>query len=536
MRTLWSFLCAAFLCLIGTHAQAQSPPKPKPTRPLIFLPGIAGSELWINGKRAWGSVEAMMYLENLRIPNGPTVIEPALTCDPANVDIRYRQSCGPINQLVVLGPMKYDQYEPIFKYLDTLGYSRFGADRSVFIFAYDWRRSNFDTAAQLDAFIRNTPELANKEIDVLAHSMGGLVTLIYAHQFDAPKTPDGKCNFPQSCRLKTVTTMGTPYWGSVNAVSTPIEGWGWLSRRLAGGQKAITRTVLSWPSLYELMPTYEGCCTSSDATGKHPLDLLKYDDLKKLPLDFPGAGIAPAAVSAALKRTGELRTLSTKGFPPHVRNAAACSGIPPEGFFAIAGDHNGTKEAVGVSSGTMNFTERRGDGTVLLRSASLGYPAGAFLSFSAHMSIFNDENVKAKLESIFLRCEMRFKNFSTVIPTITVGREFAAPDVLPVDFISAKLIDQSKDSIDTYIVRGVLSMAAPDDMIAPTVLLTAKLNGSEFYRGEVPLKAKRLDGTFQQYNYEHGSLTAPGAGILEVQMTFGSGGPTAIDKIYVLGK
>jgi pimeloyl-ACP methyl ester carboxylesterase len=536
MRKLSAFLCLAFLCVMGADVHAQTPLKSKPTRPLVFLPGIAGSELWINGKRAWGSIEAMMHLEDLSIPNGPAMIEAAPTCDPANTDTRYRQSCGPINQLVVLGPMKYDQYEPLFKYLETLGYSRFGVDRNVFIFAYDWRRSNFDTAAQLDAFLRNTPGLANKEIDVLAHSMGGLVTLIYAHQFDAPKPADGKCNFPQSCRLKTVTTMGTPYWGSVSAVSTPIDGWGWLSRRLAGGQEAISRTVLSWPSLYELLPTHEKCCTASDATGQRPLDLLKLDDFRKLPFDLAGAGVPAAAISQALKRAGDLRNLAAKGFPPHVRNAAACKGIPPEGFFAIAGDHNGTKEAVAVAGGAMNFTDRRGDGTVLLRSASMGYPAGAFLSFSAHMSIFNDENVKAKLESILLRCEMSFKNFNAIVPTIAVVRTFAGPDVLPVDFISAELIDLSKDGPDTYRVHGVLSLSAPDDVITPKVSLRAKLNGSEFYKGDVPLKSKRLEGAFHQFDYEDGSLTAPGAGVLEVQMTFGSDGPTAIDKIYVLGK
>lgn len=199
MSKLATLLCLAFLSLAGTDGYAQPAPKPKPSRPLVFLPGIAGSELWINGRRAWGSVGAMRHLEDLRIPNGPTATEPAPTCDPANQDVRYRQSCGPINELVILGPMKYDQYEPLFKYLETLGYSRFGTDRNVFVFAYDWRRSNFDTAAQLDAFLRNTPGLAGKEIDILAHSMGGLVTLIYAHQFDAPKTADGKCDFPRSC-------------------------------------------------------------------------------------------------------------------------------------------------------------------------------------------------------------------------------------------------------------------------------------------------------------------------------------------------
>ena len=120
MSKLATLLCLAFLSLVGTDGHAQLAPRPKPSRPLIFLPGIAGSELWINGRRAWGSVEAMRHFEDLRIHNGPTTSDAAATCDPANQDVRYRQSCGPINQLVILGPMKYDQHEPLFTYLETL--------------------------------------------------------------------------------------------------------------------------------------------------------------------------------------------------------------------------------------------------------------------------------------------------------------------------------------------------------------------------------------------------------------------------------
>jgi pimeloyl-ACP methyl ester carboxylesterase len=195
-------------------------------------------------KLAWGSANGLVHLEDLRIPDGPRSVPPAPTCDPNNADARYRTSCGTIDQFVVLGPFKADVYGPLYAYLETLGYTRFGPERNLFIFSYDWRRSNFDTAAELNTFVTNTPELAGKEFDILAHSMGGLVSLIYASRYDAPTSP-ATCDFPRTCRVKTVLTMGTPFWGSVSAVSTPVLGWGWLSRRLIGGSDAIARTVLS---------------------------------------------------------------------------------------------------------------------------------------------------------------------------------------------------------------------------------------------------------------------------------------------------
>jgi hypothetical protein len=127
----------------------------------------------------------------------------------------------------------------------------------------------------------------------------------------------------------------------------------------------------------------------------------------------------------------------------------------------IAGDRNGTGETVVVAGDGMNFVERRGDGTVLLRSASLNNPAGAFLSFTTHMKIFNDENVKDKLETILFRCEMAFKNFNNEIPTVKIARSFAVPNVLPVDFVTAEIIDSNTSDPHTFAVRGD---AQPDAM------------------------------------------------------------------------
>jgi hypothetical protein len=151
IRKIIAVVALAFGCLAGMEAEAQVPvPHAPPERPLIFIPGIAGSELWLDGKLAWGSLGAMLSFESLRIPDGPKASAAALTCDPNNRDARYLDSCGPINQLAILGKIKYDVYEPLFKYLETFGYTRFGPGKNLFIFSYDWRRSNFDTAADLN--------------------------------------------------------------------------------------------------------------------------------------------------------------------------------------------------------------------------------------------------------------------------------------------------------------------------------------------------------------------------------------------------
>jgi pimeloyl-ACP methyl ester carboxylesterase len=534
-KTIVALIAAVVTCLVGTSAEAQTPvPHSPPSRPLVFIPGIAGSELWLSGKLAWGSLDAMLRFDSLRIPDGPKESAAAPTCDPADKDTRYLDSCGPINQLVILGKIKYDVYEPLFQYLETLGYTRFGPYKNVFIFSYDWRRSNFDTAADLDAFIKSKPGLAGKEIDILAHSMGGLVALIYANRYDAP-SGGAACNFPHTCRLKTVVTMGTPFSGSMNAVATPVLGWGWLSRRIVGGTDTITRTVLSWPSLYELLPTYDGCCTVTQGGTSRPLNPLNPADFSSFPFDLAKAGISPEHVADALHKVADLKKLADAGFPKHVHNSNACAGIP-EGLYMIAGDRNGTNQSVQVNAGKMSFVDRRGDGTVLLRSASLGNPAGAFLSFTTHMKIFNDENVKAKLETFLFRCDMRFKDFNSEIPTIKIARTFAATQVLPIDYVLAEIVDSNTGDPHAFDVRGSLSLDAPQDAVGPTAHLKVKLNGSEFYRADMQPKSKQSDGTFYHFSYEHGPIVATGEGRIDVEMTFGDGGLTATDESYVLGR
>ena len=526
------------LCVWSATAQAAGVRSPQPhippPRPLIFIPGIAGSELWIDGKRAWGDLDGLRHLENLRIANGPRNIPAAATCDPANSDEAYRATCGALNQFVALGPLKMDVYEPLWRYLETLGYTRFGNKKNLFLFPYDWRRSNFDTAADLDAFIKSKPELAGKEIDILAHSMGGLVSLIYTNKYDAPVGPGGKCDFPRNCRVKTVITMGTPFWGSVSAVATPFLGWGQASRWLMGGTDTIISTLLSWPSLYELLPTYDGCCVSTDGAMPRSLNLLDPSDFSVLPLDLTRHGIALVQVADALKATSELRTLVNAGFPKYVRSATTCPSLPPEGLFMVAGDRNGTRQSVTIGSGKMLYIEKRGDGTVALRSATLGNPSGGFLSFMPHMSIFNDENAQAKIETILFRCEMAFSDFNGNVPTVEIGRQLGPSTRLPVDFVSMELADGA--AANEFVATGTLSLAAPDDAVAPSALLTIKLNGTEIRRAEVKSASRRLDGAMTQFGYVFGPIKIEGEGRIDADLTFGNSGPTASDHLSLLSR
>ena len=69
--------------------------------------------------------------------------------------------------------------------------------------------------------------------------MGGLISLIYSHTYDAPSAGETCDNRPNICRVQTVVTMGTPFFGSVSTIATPDVGWGGRFNWFVGGQNTI---------------------------------------------------------------------------------------------------------------------------------------------------------------------------------------------------------------------------------------------------------------------------------------------------------
>jgi hypothetical protein len=102
--------------------------------------------------------------------------------------------------------------------------------------------------------------------------------------------------------------------------------------------------------------------------------------------------------------------------------------------------------------------------------------------------------------------------------------------------VSAEIIDSDPAVPDAFSVRGVLSVVAPNDAIAPDALLKAKLNGAEFYSVQISARAPKIDGNLTQFEYEHGPIAVSGQGRVDVELTFGDSGPTAVDQTYVIAK
>ena len=362
------FLLALF---VSSSAVAQ----PVPQRPVVLVPGILGSRLCdTSGEPIWGERSSLSNLSRLEITGGPDDI--------------ILKPCGVIKEIQILGSLwSMDQYNLL---LTSLKASGFEEKKNIFLFDYDWRQSNSESARLLSEFIkRNVGE--GKQFDIIAHSMGGIIARIYIDKYNSSNS------------LSRIVYMGTPFLGSMNTFGTIKEGWGWFENHLAGGQDVIWRAAVSFPSMLELLPRYKDCCYIRELAGQRkPIDIFDAETWQKLgwlPDEYSN-GTRFAAFAANLHAAGGLTELLKKPAP---------NGIT-EVFFAS--DVHSTLRRMGMKEGATHpgdwyFSKERGDGTVPVWSAARRPDQSAYdnalPSFAQHPKIFDDKWVVNKLSSTLLK-------------------------------------------------------------------------------------------------------------------------------------
>lgn len=218
--------------------------------PVVLIPGLLGSRLrrtdtaaeaWPGPPLSW-LAQSFGGLE-LAVPGAPS---PAAELEPAGLTDSAvgRDFYGRIlSVLIVAGG--YVRGVPGQKPPDTRP--------CVYTLDYDWRQDNVSTAMRLEALIdqirldHGRPDL---RVDVIAHSMGGLVVRYYA-RYGTADVLDGN-DFPVTLagekKLRRVVLLGTPNLGSVRALHSLVTGFP------VGPVKVPPEIVATMPSAYQLLP------------------------------------------------------------------------------------------------------------------------------------------------------------------------------------------------------------------------------------------------------------------------------------------
>ncbi|HYV86034.1 MAG TPA: hypothetical protein VFB49_09000 [Patescibacteria group bacterium] len=122
---------------------------------------------------------------------------------------------------------------------------------TCFVYVYDWRRDNVESAIRLGRAIRqikNRLHDPDMKFDIVAHSMGGLVALYELMYGTQDVVTDG--------RDHPVTWAGASDLGRVVLVGTPLDGTMAAFRLLQNGfsRSMSPEVVFTMPSVYQLLP------------------------------------------------------------------------------------------------------------------------------------------------------------------------------------------------------------------------------------------------------------------------------------------
>lgn len=209
------------------------------TRPLIFVPGIAGSVLSEGAQEIWTGPGTNILTCTVSNPFANLTLDPSQTRHSIVAsDVLRHAFPGPVTQT--------DIYQTFLSNLESGGDYRAG--ETLFVFPYDWRKTNTLAAEGLATKIRDVRTLfPGMSVDILAHSMGGVVTQRYV------------MDNHDSHHVNKIITIGTPYLGAPKALTVLETGqfisiWDKLVDVFAC-QKPI-KTLSQWfVGTHELIPS-----------------------------------------------------------------------------------------------------------------------------------------------------------------------------------------------------------------------------------------------------------------------------------------
>ena len=126
-------------------------------------------------------------------------------------------------------------------------------ERRYYVFPYDWRQDNVEQAKRLEELIDairkdyGDPEL---RVDIVAHSMGGLIARYYL-RFGPIDVLDGMPSLISlygTKRVRKLILLGTPNFGTVSALH------GYFAGESIGLKRIRPEVLATMPSGYQLFP------------------------------------------------------------------------------------------------------------------------------------------------------------------------------------------------------------------------------------------------------------------------------------------
>ncbi len=281
--------------------------------PVIVIPGVLGTKLETKGDgkviKVWGAF--VRGAADADYPDGARTV--ALPMDEGTPLDELKDNVYPAAvldslevDLVLVARLQLSAYVDILTSLAVGDYtdSSFGESGAIdygdahytcFQLPYDWRRDISEESARLHTMVLHARETAaaaegiapanaltlGPRVDVVAHSMGGLLLRYYLRYGPQPLPADGslpELTWEGARHVEQAIMIGTPSGGSWEVLERLLEG---LSARPIGPD--YSEMILgTFPALYQLLPRTRSGWLREQGTGE-PIDIFdptvwkKYD-------------------------------------------------------------------------------------------------------------------------------------------------------------------------------------------------------------------------------------------------------------------
>lgn len=216
-------------------------------KPIILIPGIQGTKLFDTNqkdfKTVWSGVKKFFSdIHQLALKDNGT-------------SDKY------LDAVIERADVEDLAYSELINYLKAEGYR-------VYIFGYDWRRSNTETAVALGEFVERIKRRFGNtnSFNFITHSMGGLVFSAYLKSLE----PEQRDEVVEHAVLTV-----PPFLGSMESALSLTMG----SSMLFNSSDDFRKVARTFPAIYELLPVYADAYTFESAAAKaayNPYDFKTY--------------------------------------------------------------------------------------------------------------------------------------------------------------------------------------------------------------------------------------------------------------------
>ncbi len=213
----------------------------------ILVPGILGSRLLRpDGTEAWLNLGNVFGHHELALPLTLPLSDSRDDLVPAGLVGAGR---------VIPRLFGFAEYSDVVQLLRSAGFrGGSGPGPRYHLFAYDWRRDIAEAARALHDAIENLAEKSgnpNLRVNLVAHSMGGLVARCYLRYGDAELTEDTPITWAGARRIHQLLVVTCPSAGSVPSLEALLSG----ARVGFSATTLATSVTEAMPAMYQLLPS-----------------------------------------------------------------------------------------------------------------------------------------------------------------------------------------------------------------------------------------------------------------------------------------